>query len=295
MNSHIDRRKPRLKDRPKDYGWTMYLIVITLLMIAGFFISHDHLYKSGDNVGYNIGLAGGILLLTLLLYPLRKRIGFMKNLGILPTWFKWHMVLGILAPALIMFHSTFRIGSINAGVALICMLLVSGSGIFGRFFYTKIHNGLYGRQTSFKQMQEDLEGSKDVKSVFSFAPDIQKKLVEFRNHTTQSTKSGHFKIWNKLTLGIHVKLLSATLVRELEEAMYSNANEKQWNDAQMNRLDELFYQNVNFIKSYLKTIQDVAQFGTYEKLFSLWHIFHIPLVYMMVFTGIWHVISVHMY
>jgi hypothetical protein len=85
------------------------------------------------------------------------------------------------------------------------------------------------------------------------------------------------------------------LIRELEDAMYADANEKKWNDVQMNRLDELFYQNANFIKSYLKAIQDVAQFGTYEKLFSLWHIFHIPLVYMLVFTGVWHVISVHKY
>jgi hypothetical protein len=295
MTSNIDRRKPRQKNQSKDYGWTMYLIVITLLMIAGFLISHDHLYKPGDKIGYNIGLAGGILMLSLLLYPLRKRLGFMKHLGILPAWFKWHMVFGILAPALIMFHSTFYIGSINAGVALTCMLLVSGSGIFGRFFYTKIHNGLYGRQTSFKQMQEDLDGTKDVKSVFSFAPEIQRKLIEFRDQTTSSTKTGHFKLWNKLTLGIRVKLLSVALIRELEDAMYADANEKKWNDVQMNRLDELFYQNVNFIKSYLKAIQDVAQFGTYEKLFSLWHIFHIPLVYMLVFTGVWHVISVHKY
>lgn len=295
MNAQADRRKPRQKDLPKDYGWATYLIVITLLMVAGFFISKDQLYKPGDKLGYNIGLAGGIMMVTLLLYPLRKRVRLFNGLGILPVWFKWHMVFGILGPALIMFHSTFYIGSINAGVALISMLLVSGSGIFGRFFYTKIHNGLYGRQSSFKHMQEDLDGSGDVKSIFSFAPEIQRKLVEFKEQTEKSTKAGKLRLWHRLTLGIRVKFLSAALIKELEDVMYANANEKKWNDAQMKRLDELFYQNVNFIKSYLKTIKDVALFGTYEKLFSLWHIFHIPLVYMLVFTGIWHVISVHKY
>src|ERR1017187_9299663 len=108
-----ERRKPRPKNQPKDYGWTLYLIVITLLMLAGFFISHDHLYKPGDKIGYNIGLAGGLMMLTLMLYPLRKRVGFMKNWVVLPIWFKWHMVFGILGPALIMFHSTFYIGSTN--------------------------------------------------------------------------------------------------------------------------------------------------------------------------------------
>jgi hypothetical protein len=269
--------------------------VITAGMVAGYFISRDHLYKPGDNLGYNIGLVGGIMMLILLLYPLRKRIRLFNNLGILPIWFKWHMVFGILGPALIMFHSTFYIGSVNAGVALISMLLVSGSGIFGRFFYTKIHNGLYGRHSSFKQMHDELEGSGDVKSIFSFAPEIQRKLVEFKDRTTDPAKAGRFKIWNKLTLIIRVELLSAALIKELEVAMYADAHQKKWNEIQMKRLDELFHQNVKFIKSYLKTIKDVALFSTYERLFSLWHIFHIPLVYMMVFTGIWHVISVHKY
>ena len=255
FTSHIAtagrKAQARAKEPPKDYGWTLYLIIITLLMIAGFFISNDQLYKPGDKVGYNIGLAGGLMMLTLLIYPLRKRIGFMKNWGILPKWFKWHMVFGVLGPALIMFHSTFLIGSINAGVAMVCMLLVSGSGIFGRFFYTKIHHGLYGRQTSYKQLQEDLDGSGDVKSILSFAPEIQQKLIDFRDRTLKSSRAGKLSAWNFLMLGIRAKLLSRSLIKELEDVMYANANEKQWNDAQMKRLDELFYQNEKFIRSYI--------------------------------------------
>ena len=264
-------------------------------MVAGFFISYDHLYKPGDKVGYNIGLAGGLMMLTLLIYPVRKRIGFMKNWGILPKWFKWHMVFGVLGPALIVFHSTFMIGSVNAGVAMVCMLLVSGSGIFGRSFYTKIHNGLYGRNTSFQQLQGELDGSKDVKSVFSFAPELQQKLVDFRNYAMNLSKGGRISVWNFLTLGFRVQWVTRTLIIELEDAMYANANERQWNDAQMKRLDELFYHNADFIRSYLITLRDLAQFSTYEKLFSLWHVFHVPLVYMLAFSSIWHVIAVHRY
>lgn len=291
----VERRKPRIKNQPKEYGWTLYLITITLVMIIGYFVSHGHPFKPGDKVGYNLGLVGGLMMLTLMLYPMRKRLSFMKNWAPLPKWFKWHMVFGILGPALIVLHSTFFIGSINAGVALICMLLVSGSGIFGRFFYTKIHFGLYGRQASLKQLQEDLDGSGDVKSIFSFAPEIQQKLVEFRDYATSSSGKGKLNPWSFLMLGIRAKLLSRKLIRVLEDAMYMDANEKKWNDAQMKRLDELFYQNEKFIRTYINSIRDLAQFSTYEKLFSLWHIFHVPLVYMLVFSAIWHVIAVHMY
>lgn len=291
----VERRKVQPRVSPKDYGWTLYLLIITLLMVAGFFISSDSLYKPGDKIGYNMGLVGGLMMLTLLIYPLRKRIGFMRNLGLLPHWFKWHMVFGILGPALIMFHSTFTIHSVNAGVAMICMLLVSGSGIFGRFFYTKIHHGLYGRQTSLQQMQAELDGAGDVKSILSFAPSIQQQLSVFRDKAVASSKAGKTSSWAFIKVGFQADMLSRKLVRELEDVMYANAMEKQWNDAQMKRLDELFYQNERFIRSYIMTIRDLAQFSTYEKLFSLWHIFHVPLVYMLVFSAIWHVIAVHQY
>ncbi|MBU1425009.1 MAG: hypothetical protein KKH12_11000 [Gammaproteobacteria bacterium] len=291
----VEKRRPKHRHPPKDYGWTLYLIVITVLMAAGSIISQDEIYKPGDAVGYNIGLVGGIMMLTLLIYPIRKRIGFMRNWGLLPKWFKWHMAFGVLGPALIVFHSTFTLRSVNAGVAMACMLLVSGSGIFGRFFYTKIHNGLYGRNLSFQQLQDELDGSKDVKSVFSFAPELQQKLVDFRSYAMNLSKGGRISVWNFLTMGFRVQWFTRTLIIELEDAMYANANAMQWNDAQMKRLDELFYQNAQFIRNYLTTVRDLAQFSTYEKLFSLWHIFHVPLVYMLVFSSIWHVISVHKY
>ena len=293
--NQIERRKPGRNSPPKDYGWTLYLIVITLLMVVGYTLSQDKIYKPGDNIGYNIGLAGGIMMVTLLIYPMRKRIGFMRNFGLLPKWFKWHMVFGVLGPALIVFHSTFMLRSVNAGVAMVCMLLVSGSGIFGRFFYQKIHHGLYGRNTTFQQLQEALAGSKDVKSVFSFAPELQQKLEDFSNYAMNLSKGKRIGVWNFLTLGFRVQWFTRTLIIELEDAMYASANDMQWNEAQMKRLDELFYQNAQFVRNYLTTVRDLAQFSTYEKLFSLWHIFHVPLVYMLVFSSIWHVIAVHKY
>ncbi len=272
-----------------------FLITLTLLMVIGYFISHGHPYKPGDKIGYNLGLVGGIMMSTILLYPLRKRMSFMKNWIILPKWFQLHMVFGVLGPTIIMFHSTFYIGSINAGVALVCMLLVSGSGIFGRFFYTKIHYGLYGRQATQKQLQSDLDGTGDFKSLFNYAPDVQKKLSGFRDYATHSSQVGRVKLWAIFTMDVRVKLLSRTLARELEDVMYTQAQVQKFNDVQMKRLDEMYYENVEFIQTYLVNVRDLAQFGTYEKLFSLWYIFHVPFVYMLVFSGIWHVIAVHMY
>ena len=39
----------------------------------------------------------------------------------------------------------------------------------------------------------------------------------------------------------------------------------------------------------------VAQFSFYERLFALWHVFHLPIFFMMVISALVHVLAVHMY
>jgi hypothetical protein len=289
-NGVLERRKPRSKS--KNFGWYVYLLAIGVLLAIGYSISTQKLYKPGDNLGYNIGLAGGIMMLTLLLYPLRKRAGFMKRLGILPTWFKWHMIFGILGPTLIMYHSTFVIRSINAGVAMFSMLLVAGSGVFGRFFYTKIHHGLYGRQASMRELQVEVEQTGDLQSKLGFVPDIQQKLVQFHRQASENMTEGKIKLLSSIMIGVRSSMLFWSLKKALRRAMWDKAGA---NVQQQASLEKLYNEYANFIHTYLKAVRDVSQFHTYQELFSWWHILHIPLVYMLVFSAIFHVISVHMY
>jgi hypothetical protein len=49
------------------------------------------------------------------------------------------------------------------------------------------------------------------------------------------------------------------------------------------------------VRRYLNAVVRVAQFTAYERLFSLWHVAHIPFVYLLVISSIVHVIAVHAY
>jgi hypothetical protein len=51
----------------------------------------------------------------------------------------------------------------------------------------------------------------------------------------------------------------------------------------------------NFLRQHLRQTRRVAQFGSYERLFSLWHIIHVPFFCMMVVSVLVHVLAVHMY
>ncbi len=287
--------------------WLIFIGIVGIITIGGYFVVYPQtLYTPGEEMfdfGYNLGLAGGLMMLTLLLYPLRKRWRFLENFGFLPTWFKWHMVLGILGPLTILFHSTYHVyipyihptGSINAAVAMYCMLLVSGSGTFGRFFYTKIHHGLYGRQATVNEMKAALEDSGDVKSMFSFAPGIEKALEEFRTARERHARSSGLALGNFIMSSFLAWWLSLTLPRQLRRIMHTQAKENNFTPAQRQGMEMLFKDYRGKINDYLQAVRDAAQFNTYERLFSWWHIFHIPLVYMMVFSAVYHVYAVHAY
>lgn len=280
----------------KNRGWAVYLSVVTAMLAVGYFVlSPQKLFKPGDDIGYNMGVVGGLMMVFLLLYPLRKRVSFLNKFGVLPAWFKWHMVFGIMGPALIVLHSTFHINSVNAAVAMVCMLLVSGSGTFGRFFYTKIHHGLYGRQATVNELKLALEQSGDVKSVFSFAPGIEKALEDFRVNSKNDAQASGIGFVNFIRAGIQGRMLAGSLTKELQQIMHAKAKQGDFTPAQRQGMEVLFNEYRAKIDAYLGAVRDAAQFHTYERLFSYWHIFHIPLVYMMVFSAVYHVYAVHAY
>jgi len=299
--------KPEAKNHSDQLRWMVFIGMVGAVTFGGYFVLYPQtLFKPGERIfdlGYNLGLAGGLMMLVLLLYPLRKRVKFFANLGVLPEWFKWHMVLGILGPLTIVFHSTYHVyipfihpaGSPNAAVAMLCMLLVSGSGTFGRFFYTKIHRGLYGRQTTVNELRAALEQAREVKSVFSFAPNVEKTLEEFSTRAKIYGQGSGYGFINFIKVWNQASALSSALPKEIHQIMFAQTKGESFNREQLASMETLYREYREQITAYLRAVRDAAQFRTYEKLFSWWHIFHIPLVYMMVFSALYHVYAVHAY
>ena len=297
----------RTNKQSEHLHWMIFITVVGIITFAGYFVVYPQtLYKPGEELfdfGYNLGLIGGLMMVLLLLYPLRKRWPLLEKFGFLAFWFKWHMLLGILGPLFIIFHSTYHVyipfihptGSINAAVAMYCMLLVSGSGTFGRFFYTKIHHGLYGRQTTMNELQAEMAQTGEVKSMFEFASSVERKLEEFRDKADGYAKRSGYGFANFFRIGIEAFSLAHRLPRELREVMNQRARENNFNAEQIKGMERLYQEYREKIVNYVKAVRDTAQFHTYERLFSWWHIFHIPLVFMMVFSAIYHVYAVHAY
>jgi hypothetical protein len=134
---------------------TVLLISISATLVAGWFNRENAFLAPSQGLGYGLGIAGASMIAAVLLYPLRKRIKFMRNWARLAHWFRWHMVFGCLGPTLVVVHARFDARSANGFMALASMLVVAASGIVGRYLYARIHRGLYGAKLEASELLND--------------------------------------------------------------------------------------------------------------------------------------------
>jgi hypothetical protein len=260
----------------------LWILVIALAWL-GWKVANGQYYKPGEGLGYNLGLVGGLMMLTLLLYSARKHLPVMQKLGKLKYWFRVHMMLGVVGPTLVLFHTTFRLGSLNATIAFYCMILVAGSGLIGRLVYTRIHKGLYGSRSTLSEAHEDLAGSKgNVKSKLHFFPKVEDNIKKFEDEALEKKRNFLQGVWFFVSFDVRRMLLAWRCRRYIHLKLGAN-------------MSDVADEASDLVNQYLKQIQTVAQFKKFEQIFSTWHVLHIPLMYMMVATAIFHVIWVHMY
>ena len=227
------------------------------------------------------------------MYPLRKYFQFFRNWGAVKYWFGAHMVLGIAGPALVLAHSTFHLHSTNASVAMICMLIVAGSGIVGRFLYTKVHRGLYGEKLNLQELKART-GMENVElpSRLHFAPGVEACLKAFEMYAMPAYRSVLHDGWRFVTIGLRRGIAYRRCIKELRPGFAAYAKSHDWDGAAGR---SQYRKSKALIREFLASAQRISQFSTYDRLLQLWHVAHVPLVYLLLLSGITHVVAVHMY
>ncbi len=266
-------------------------VLIAGLAALAWIVAVESPYTAGDAIGYNLGLVGGSMMLVLLVYSLRKRAGFMRRTGPVRYYFAFHMFLGIAGPVLVLFHSTFKIGSLNSRIALYSMLLVAASGLVGRFVYRQIHQGLYGSERTLAEAEQELRDSTEgVQSVLAIAPGIEERLEGFREYSVGRLNDAAARIWRFMTMRMRGYRLARALRHEAWRTLEVAGQQRGWPRDHLEAQQKVASERIH---RYVEAVCNVATFATWVRLFALWHVVHVPFLYLLIITGTVHVVAVN--
>ena len=111
-------------------------------------------WKAGGSVGHKLGITGSSMMVVMLLYSVRKRVGALRRLGPLSRWLDVHIYLGVFGPLLVVLHSTFKVQGLVA-LSFWSMLVVALSGVLGRYLYLQIPRTRAGEERALAELEAD--------------------------------------------------------------------------------------------------------------------------------------------
>src|SRR6201984_3461837 len=169
-NASVATAVAPVRDRERGHrsrvaaGYILFATLILALTVYGFdyytlgsddrpFSPKFAALKPSGVVGIKLGWLGVIMFLIIFLYPLRKHWSWLMKKGNSRHWLDYHVILGISAPFVIAFHSSFKFRGF-AGMAFWIMFAVSVSGVIGRYLYGQIPRNLKAAEMTQQELQE---------------------------------------------------------------------------------------------------------------------------------------------
>ena len=266
-------------------------VVISILVTAWAHRNQGYL-NAEEGVGYWLGIAGTAMMLLLVGYPLRKRFKVFSRLGKVSGWFRAHMVLGILGPALIVLHSNFKLGSMNSRLALLTMSIVVASGIIGRYLYAKVHRGLYGQHLVVQDVMSDIEALEtDLGRQLSNNPEIAKELQRFSKAIDHRSSLLRETVAVFAT-SVNTRVSHTKILRHVKESLRRAVSEgRLTRGARRTTLKKINAE----LRLFFAAVNQAQRLVMFDRIFGLWHHLHMPLFLLLALTVTIHVVAVHLY
>lgn len=249
-------------------------------------------YASKSRFGMALGIAGLLCMVVGAgMYVARKRVPRLKKAGKLSSWLSAHIMLCLAGPTFIMYHATFNVLAPNSGVAIYSMLIVVGSGIFGKYIHGHVLQTLGGERAGLKQIEKqrvlidlDLAGKTGVPHTLL---DSIRRFFEVRS---AGRNVGVFKAFGLLiTLDVLERRILRDAAREFKTDLLTRRDLK---PAQRATIEVEGLQGLATKTGFEKRI---ALIEATERAFRFWHHLHLPLLVVLVITVLFHLAAVWLF
>ncbi len=260
---------------------TLYVISFTLIILAllegrefyttPFMLRPRHpgyrLLKPGGFYGHGFGIVGSAMMVLLLVYSLRKRIGFMQKWGAVQQWLNFHIFLGITGPLLVVLHSAFKVQGLIA-VSFWSMIAVALSGVLGRFLYVQIPRNIHGNELTLKEL-EDMHNDMAFRLKKQFL--LESKEIDKIDEIIGGKVAAAASLWSALRYVLGGNILRVLRIRKLKKVL------RVYMDIPEDKIKEV----VKLAKDKAVLRRRIAFWQAIHNLFHYWHVFHKPFALVM--------------
>lgn len=277
------------RSRSALYGYSFLMAVL----LAGWLLRDKTLVNPEEGLGYWLGIVGGSLMLLLLFYPAGKKSSLLRRLGMVKHWFRLHMIFGLVGPLLVLYHCNFSVDAMNSKVALYSMLGVAISGLIGRYIYRRVHRGLYGKRAGIDELRAEIADSlENSRGLAALLPKSVGELHAISDELLGCQYTRSISVKQSVWWNFKYYIVRARLYFMIRRELLARAVVSETVQGNMKKLRVTAN---NYAAQQVGLMRQVAQLSFYERLFSLWHVFHMPLFLLLVISALVHVLAVHMY
>jgi len=231
-------------------------------------------------------------MLVLLVYSLRKRWSWLSFLGSTPGWFRFHMVLGIADPCA---SCITRISAPAQPTATWRCFRCSPLPVAASSAATSTRTSTTGctaANSNWGIARGRRRLAQPVRRI-SFLPELVARIDTAEQRLLKAGPHLSF-------LGFAKPMVVGTLALKTRWELHHYIRHSLHAGARRSAVVALEHKRLGltaraYIDRRLAATRRVASFEGYERLFSLWHALHIPLIFMMVIAAVIHVIAVHVY
>jgi hypothetical protein len=134
--------------------------------------------------------------------------------------------------------------------------------------------------------QETANDHIDLLNLYAMDDKLNKRLIKMEEKVLHPYSNLAESFLHVIYLAVSTPQLKRKILRLLKDSYKENNENKAMPDSKA---------VARSIKIYMVALRQTAAFNVYERLFSLWHVLHLPLFFMMLITAVIHIFAVHMY
>ena len=243
----------------------------TPLPVRGYAPSHALLRPSGP-IGQTLGVFGALMMLVPFIYMARKRISALRSMGSPRAWLEVHLFCGIVGPLLVTFHTSFKFNGI-VSAAYWSMVIVVLSGFVGRYLYVRIPRSIRGTELTRAELDEEADLLREDLAQSGASEAVLERIHGFEARMQPATRglAWLFDLFaGEISMGRKIRQLDG----ELEAAGLPAA-------------DRAALVQLTTRRALLG--RRSAHLQRTKQLFDLWHVFHLPLVYLLLVIAAAHI------